>query len=167
MGKPYCCLYDQNIVLPQPQSPPLTVCSSQWHSHNLHLQPCAQVNGTATISTFKPMCVLMSMLGGATATIFTFKRVCVCSYQCLEVEEWEDLLGTINGTATTSTFKPVCVLMSMLGGGTATISTLKYLCVCSCQCLEVEEWEDLLGITKERRSSFLTKGQKSDGRLQI
>ena len=57
-----------------------------------------------------------------------------------------DLLGTVNGTATISTFNPVCVPMSMLGGATATISTLKCLCVCSCQCLEVEEWEDLLGV---------------------
>ena len=101
------------------------------------------------------------MFGGATATISTFKRVCVCSCQCLEVEEWEDIRGTINGTAITSTFKPVCVLMSMLVGGTATISTLKHLCVYSCQCLEVEKWEDLLGTIKERRSSFLNRTSRS------
>ena len=158
MGKPYCCLYDQNRVLPQPQSPPST---------------CAQVKGTATISTFNRVLKSMAQPQSPPSNLCVClcqclvvpqpqsppSDVCVCSCQCLEVEEWEDLLGTITGTATTSTFKPVCVLMSMLGG--ATISTLKHLCVCSCQCLEVEEWEDLLGTIKERRSSFLNRTSRS------
>ena len=66
----------------------------QWHSHNLHLQTC------------------------------------VCAY----VNAWWCYSHNLH----LETF--VCLLMSML---------------------EVEEWEDLLGTIKERRSSFLNRSSRS------
>ena len=86
------------------------------------------------VSTFKLVCVLLSMLGGGTATIFS---TCAC------VNDWRWHSHNLH-------LEPwVCVLMSMPGGGIATISTLKVVCVCSCQCLVVEEWEDLLSYKRK------------------
>ena len=125
---------------------------------NLHLQTCVSMLGgaTATISTLNWLCVLMSMLGGGGmgGSSWDYRGGTVQSPP-------SNVCAHVNGTSTISTFKPVCVLMSMLGGATATISTLKRLCVCSCQCLGVEEWEDLLGTIKGRRSSFLNRSFKS------
>ena len=59
-----------------------------------------------TVSTFKRVCVLLSVLGGGTATISILNQECV-------------LMSIFGGGATISIFNCVCVLMSMLGGGTA------------------------------------------------
>ena len=87
-------------------------------------------------------------------TVSTIKLVCVCSYQCLEVAQPQSLVHGLasmigGGIHNLHLESWVCVLMSMPGGGIATISILKVVCVCSCQCLVVEEWEDLLGYKRK------------------
>ena len=83
-----------------------------------------------TVSTFKRVCVLLSMLGGGTATISILNRECVLmsifgggatisifNCMCAHVHacRWH------SNTATISILNCVCVLMSML------ISTLKHV----------------------------------------
>ena len=82
-------------------------------------------------------------------------NLCVCSCQCLEVAQLQSFstCACVNDWRWHSHnlhLEPwVCVLMSMPGGGIATISTLKVVCVFSCQCLVVEEWEDLLSYKRK------------------
>ena len=76
-----------------------------------------------TVSTFKRVCVLLSMLGGGTATISILNQECV-------------LMSIFGGGATISIFNCVCVLVSMLGGDTAIQqqppSSTVYVCSCPC-----------------------------------
>ena len=100
-------------------------------------EECSNKGGT--VSTFKLVCVLLSMLGGGTATIFS---TCAC------VNDWRWHSHNLH-------LEPwVCVLMSMHGGGIATISTLK-LCVFA----HVNAWWWRNGRTflaiKERHSSII------------
>ena len=64
------------------------------------------------VSTFKLVCVLLSMLGGGTATIFS---TCACVNDwtvgvCAYVNAWRWHSHNLH-------LEVVCLLMSMLGGG--------------------------------------------------